>query len=83
MKTEGRSTHFAIGYNKSMNISLTHFGYKNTTHDKRYKKVEPFKPVVGNFGIDNLELAKKAMRKNNEPFKTSNQDYSWIKPIMY
>ena len=81
-KMNSQSTHFSIGYNQQNTADQGKPRYSNKIlNGNRFKKTSLFKPAIGNFGIDNFQLANKSLRKVNNSFATTNMEYSWIKPV--
>ena len=84
-KIDGNTTHFHtfLKYSQDQKVNPKLFGYQNKYDKQKYRRMGPYKPTIGTYGIDNLQLANKALYKNNEQFNTTNQEYTWIKPMQY
>lgn len=79
---DGISSHFAIGYTKQSKASPNQLAYSNKIWSQnKFKRAAPYKPLIGNYGIDNLTIANNATRKVNNSFSTTSSEYSWIKPV--
>ena len=81
-KINSQSTHFSIGYSQQSKAEPGYSRYSNkvSSHNK-FRQTAAYKPSIGNFGIDNFQLANKSLRKVNNSFATTNMEYSWIKPV--
>ena len=75
-RSVGQSTNFSIGFTQNKNIVPVQIAMKDREKFKvKYQQTKAYKPAVGNFGIDNLQLANKSLGKFTGGFVTTSQDY--------